>query len=83
MDDADLGLEGCPQSVRHPVRGQGAGMNTSYTVNLTPPIPPVSCIISIRFISCRSKTWLSTIAIIYASQIADNQLLEAISKKPE
>ncbi len=37
MDDADSGLEGRPQSVRHPVQGQGAGMNTSYTVNLTPP----------------------------------------------
>ena len=40
MDDADSGLEIRPQSVRHPVRRQGAGMNTSYTVNLTPPLPP-------------------------------------------
>jgi hypothetical protein len=37
MDDADTGLEIGTQSVRHPVRRQGAGVNTSYTVNLTPP----------------------------------------------
>src|SRR5512136_56753 len=37
MDDADPRLEIGAQSVRHPVRRQGAGMNTSYTVNLTPP----------------------------------------------
>jgi hypothetical protein len=32
MDDADSGLESRSQSVRHPVRRQGAGVNTSYTV---------------------------------------------------
>ena len=37
MDHAHTGLEIGAQSVRHPVRRQGAGVNTSYTVNLTPP----------------------------------------------
>ena len=37
VDDADPRLESRDQSVRHPVRRQGAGMNISYTVNLTPP----------------------------------------------
>jgi hypothetical protein len=39
MDDANTGLEIGAQSVRHPVRRQGAGVNTNYTVNLTPPHP--------------------------------------------
>jgi hypothetical protein len=37
MDDADTGLEIGAKSTRHPVRRQGVGVNTSYTVNLTPP----------------------------------------------
>jgi hypothetical protein len=37
VDHADTRLESSAQSVRHPVRRQGAGVNTSYTVNLTPP----------------------------------------------
>ena len=36
VDDADPRLESRDQSVRHPVRPQGTGMNISYTVNLTP-----------------------------------------------
>jgi len=43
MDDADTGLEVGTQSVCHPVRRQSAGMNTSYTVNLTPPCFPYQC----------------------------------------
>jgi hypothetical protein len=38
VDHADTRLESSAQSVRHPVWRQGAGVNTSYTVNLTPPI---------------------------------------------
>jgi hypothetical protein len=41
VDDADTKLEGGAQSICYFVWGSGAGMNISYTFNLTPPSPLV------------------------------------------